>query len=224
MMKTPSRLLIGAGSLIASIAAVAEIAQMIGHWADRHKIGKSPRRRHIKAKTLGAAPASGTGQRHTIIVLGWPSRPDGSIHPVQRWRVKIARRSIVCDCDTRLVFTGFSPDPTRPSEAATMARIAKNMGVPDAMMVLEEEATSTWQNLVNTQRWMEDADAVQIASNPLHAWRARRFLRRINPRVAAKLIPARDYRFGEYLTWKLYFTAYEIIGAWREWRHPRLPG
>ncbi|WP_139650995.1 hypothetical protein [Tessaracoccus massiliensis] len=61
------------------------------------------------------------------------------------------------------------------------------------------------------------------APNPLHAWRARQFLARLHPEMAAKLAPAVDYRPRERWFQKFETSVYETVARYREWRNPRLP-
>ena len=45
----------------------------------------------------------------------------------------------------------------------------------------------------------------------------------ISLEFAERLAAADDYRFGECWWLKTPLAVYEAVGAWREWRHPRLP-
>ncbi len=164
------------------------------------------------------------GDREAIIVLGYPSAPDGRPHPLQRWRATIAARSISPEAGSTVLICTGAPDHTGRSEASVLAGLLAERGVPDSKILLEEQATSTWQNIEFCLPLISDADVVKIASNSLHAWRARRFLRRQHPGLANRLVAADDYRFGERWWLKTPLAVYEAVGAWREWRHPRLPG
>lgn len=104
-----------------------------------------------------------------------------------------------------------------------MADLLHDLGVPDDQIVLEEQARTTWQNMEFSAPFVEDADVIKVASNSLHSWRGRRFLRRQRPDLAERLAAADDYRFGERWWLKTRLAFYEAVGQWREWRHPRLP-
>lgn len=166
-------------------------------------------------------PQTGPQASEAIIVLGCPTHPDGTLHPLQRWRVDIAARTLNPRVQV-VVFTGTTAK-TGVSEASAMAAYARTRGIPNDLILLEEEALSTWQNLHFSAPLVETHDVVRIVSDPMHAWRARQFLARQNPQLAAKLAPAVDYRPLERWRWKLGTMIYELVARYREWRNPRLP-
>ena len=177
-------------------------------WAHRRDLGNPP-------------PMP--GRREVILLLGYPSRPDGSPHPLQRWRAEIAARSVSAwAASSLIVCTGAAVRGER-SEAAVLADLLRGRGVPASKIVLEEQARSTWQNIEFAIPLLQDADVIKVASNSLHAWRARRFLARQRPDLAKRLAAADDYRIGAYWWLKTPLAVYEAVGQWREWRHPRLP-
>ncbi|MDO5677016.1 MAG: YdcF family protein [Propionibacteriaceae bacterium] len=176
--------------------------------------------RFASAQAYGS-PAEGPAATEAIIVLGCPTHPDGSLHPLQRWRVDIAARTMNPRVRV-VVFTGTTAK-TGVSEASAMAAYARTQGIPDNLCVLEEEALSTWQNLEYSAPLVEEHDVLRLVSDPMHAWRARQFLARQNPQLAAKLAPAVDYRPLERWRWKLGTMIYECVARYREWRNPRLP-
>lgn len=204
-----NRLLKGAlgalGVVMAGYLAVGEVSHA---WAHRRDLGNPP-------------PVA--GRREVILLLGYPSRPDGSPHPLQRWRAEIAARSVSAwAASSLIVCTGAAVRGER-SEAAVLADLLRGRGVPASQIVLEEQARSTWQNIEFAIPLLQDADVIKVASNSLHAWRARRFLARQRPDLAKRLAAADDYRIGEYWWLKTPLAVYEAVGQWREWRHPRLP-
>lgn len=156
-----------------------------------------------------------------IVVLGCPTHADGSLHPLQRWRVDIAARTMNPRVKV-VVFTGTTAK-TGISEASAMAAHARTRGIPGDLIVLEEEALSTWQNLEFSIPLVEHHDVLRLVSDPMHAWRARQFLARLRPELAAKLGPAVDYQPLERWRWKLGTMVYELVARYREWRNPRLP-
>lgn len=165
-------------------------------------------------------PRTGPGITEAIIVLGCPTHPDGSLHPLQRWRVDIALRTMNPRVGV-VVFTGTTAK-TGISEASAMAAYARAQGISDHLIVLEEEAVSTWQNLEYSAPLVAQHDVLRLVSDPMHAWRARQFLAHQAPDLAAKLAPAVDYRPLERWRWKLGTMIYEVVARYREWRTPRL--
>ncbi|MDN5769290.1 MAG: YdcF family protein [Microlunatus sp.] len=172
---------LGTGWRLLLLAEVATALGEIVYWrASRQHLG----------------PAGTTPPRsEVVLVLGYPSRPGGRLHPLQRWRTEIAVRSLDPSCpEGHLVFSGASPRAGR-SEAAVMAAYARNvLGVPSGRIVLEERARSTWENVAFGLAHLEGAETVKVASDPLHARKARRYLWQQRPDLAARLVQADDYR------------------------------
>ena len=99
-----------------------------------------------------------------IIVLGCPTHPDGSLHPLQKWRVDIAARTMNQRVKV-VVFTGTTAK-TGVSEASAMAAYARARGIPGDLIILEEEALSTWQNLEFTASLVEHHDDLRLVPHP----------------------------------------------------------
>lgn len=155
------------------------------------------------------------GGDEAIIVLGYPGRSDGGLHPLQRWRTDIAVRSM--DPSSRsstLIFTGWGGHEGQPSEASVMARYAMDhWGIGEDQIVLEERARSTWQNIEYSLPFAERADAIKVASNSLHAWRARRYLRAMRPDLIDHVAPSASYYPLERWRLKILLTVYEFWAA-----------
>ena len=146
-----------------------------------------------------------------VVVLGYPPRRDGRLHPVQRWRVEIAARSLVPKGTGTLVFTGAA-SPGEPSEAEVMAAYARDaLGLPAERLVLETRARNTLENIEYSLPAMAAADRILIASDPLHAARARGYLWQLRPDLARRLGAARDYRPLEHPLLKVLTAAYELF-------------
>lgn len=169
-------------------------------------------RASVQALPLGRLdPAIGEPDE-VVLVLGFASSSSGRVNAVQRWRTRIAVRSV----DPRTATFVFSGAATRSerSEAALMADYAVAvLGVPADRVVLEEQARSTWENIRFSLPLIGDAPSVRIASNTFHALRARRYLAQQAPEVAARLRRARDYRPGEFAPLKPVLVVYEWVRA-----------
>jgi len=149
----------------------------------------------------------GRGEPDVVLVLGCPSRRDGSVHPMQRWRTEIAART---SDRAVLVFSGYAGTGAR-SEAAVMAGYAQDvLGVAPQRIRLEESARTTWENVELSLGELGGGGRVAIASSPVHALRARRYLVQQRPDLAARLVPAADYRFGERWGWKALTVGYDV--------------
>jgi hypothetical protein len=145
-----------------------------------------------------AASPSDIGPR-TIVVLGYPSAKDGSTSWLQRYRVRIALRSYRPG-DVVVFCGGVTRGATR-SEAAVMADHAERCGLPVEAIVLEDRSRSTWENIENSRPLLGGGPVV-IASNTLHARRARAYLWRQEQPAALRLRRGNDYRMGELLLLK----------------------
>jgi uncharacterized SAM-binding protein YcdF (DUF218 family) len=154
------------------------------------------------------APA--TTRSCAVVVLGFPSRRNGDPHALQRWRTQIGIRSLGSARTRRLVFTGGPSRGAQISEAKVMADHARRRGVPAEAILLEEEATSTWENLTLAAPLIEAFDTIVIASDPLHAARSRRYLVKQRPDLGARLVFADDYRPLERWWLKPPIAAYEL--------------
>lgn len=66
-------------------------------------------------------------------------------------------------------------------------------------LAVETESRTTWENVRNVVPFLEDADRITIVSHSLHAEKARAYLWRQRPDLAARLVRGRDYRLGEWL-------------------------
>jgi uncharacterized SAM-binding protein YcdF (DUF218 family) len=90
------------------------------------------------------------------------------------------------------------------------------LGVPRENVVLEECARTTWENIAYSIPLIEQALSIEIASNTFHARRARKYLAKQSPLLAARLHRA-DYVPGELVLAKLVLALYE----WRPSRRER---
>ncbi|MCM3925959.1 YdcF family protein [Frankia sp. AiPs1] len=157
----------------------------------------------------GRAHPAGRGAQ-AVVVLGFPSTRAGTLHPLQRWRTEIGVRSLAPDADSLLIFTGGGP-PGAVTEAEAMAGYAREaLGVPAEKIRLETSARNTWENITFALPFVESADTVAIASDPLHAARGRRYLHRLRPELAVRVVATDDYRFLGHWWLKLPIAGYEI--------------
>lgn len=172
--------------------------------------------------TRGLGSAGRAARSEAVIVLGYRSTKAGDLHPLQAWRTRIAVRSMDPDLDSRLVFSGGVTRGGR-SEASVMAAYATGrLGVSADRILLEEEARSTGENVAFCIPLVESADLIKIASNSLHALRARRYLREQRPDLADRLVRAADYRVGEFWWLKLVLVGYTVWANRRRRKVARL--
>jgi uncharacterized SAM-binding protein YcdF (DUF218 family) len=170
---------------------------------------------HWRASRSRAAKRAAATGSCGILVLGFPSRRDGRLHPIQRWRTEIGVRSLSSVEKGFLVFTGGS-SRGRISEAEAMAAYAVDLGVPAERIGLETRSRSTWENVRFALPMIETYDWIAIASDPMHAARARRYAFQQRPDLGGRLVFAENYRFAERWWLKVPTAAYELYLATRQ--------
>jgi uncharacterized SAM-binding protein YcdF (DUF218 family) len=168
-------------------AAAALLLALLGwgeieHWrASRRRLGH---------------PRPARGPNGAVVVLGYRNRGNRA-NAVNRWRVRAGLRSL--DGSTaRLVLSGGPTTGGRP-EAELMADYARESRGYRGPLIVETESRATWQNITNVIPFIEDADHIKIVSHSLHAEKAREYLWRQRPDLAARLVRAEDYRPGEWI-------------------------
>ncbi|AMM21094.1 hypothetical protein AX769_14290 [Frondihabitans sp. PAMC 28766] len=185
---------VGVGGVAAGILVVSEVLT----WrASRDGVARD-----------GASAARVEGPT-TVLVPGYPSRADGRPGLVQKWRCRIAVRS-VDRRPARFVFSGAATHGAARSEAAVMADFAvRHLGVSAQNVVLDERATNTWQNVLFSRPLFAAAGPIIVASNTFHARRTRRYLAKQDPSLAPRLTRGRDWLPGEFILLKPLLVAYE---------------
>ncbi len=167
-----------------------------------------------------AVPPGATDPRRivageTVLVLGCP------LAALHQWRVRIALRS-TDPASARFVFCGGSVRTAVP-EAHLMAEYAiRQRHLPKRNVVIQDRSTSTVENIANAAPLIADSPAVKIASDPLHALRARVILHDTAPDLGRRLVRARDYipfEWGLVHAVMLGYDAYRFVRL--RWGGPR---
>lgn len=161
---------------------------------------------------FGAQAARGPKENGdcAVLVLGFPTRADGSPHAIQRGRTAAgvaALRRFGCD---RLVLSGGKAH-TAFVEAETMAALARAAGVDAERLALETGSTSTEENIANSLPKLAGRARIVVVSDGLHAHRGLRYLCRQRP----DLCP-RACAYAENRPFELYFFKWAgcVIEAW----------
>lgn len=119
-----------------------------------------------------------------VIVLGasvWGDQPS----PVFRERIRHGMELLRRGQAPCLLFTGGRVMGRRHAEARVAADFARSHGVPDRMILLEDRSQTTYENLVEARRLMQEAGlrSALIVSDPLHLRRAILMGRRLGMQV-----------------------------------------
>lgn len=185
----------GRGMRATTVAAAAVLAVLgwgeLEHW-------RSSRR------WLGTARGGGAGP-DVVVVLGYRNRGTRA-NVVNRWRVRAGLRSRTPGA--RLILTGGAVAGPVP-EATVMATYARRACGYAGPLATETASRTTWENVVNVAPLLEDAGRIVVVSHALHAEKARLWLWRLRPDLAARLTRGREYRFGE---WILAKPALAVLG------------
>jgi len=114
-------------------------------------------------------PTHNTAATHfdTIVVLGTPSRLDGTPSAEQRERVLEGIREYKAGVAPRLLMTG-GPAHNRFVEADTMAQLAAAQGVPASAIYEDRQAQDTIQNIYYSAQVMHQHGwfSAEIVSSP----------------------------------------------------------
>jgi len=125
------------------------------------------------------APA---GPFDTVAVLGCrvldDGRPSGALSRRTRAAVALWEEGLA----PRLALTG-GPRDGRPSEAAAAATVARELKVPDASLLLEEQSMNTEENARELARMIGDVPLL-VVTDGYHVFRTERVFRRHFSEVA----------------------------------------
>jgi uncharacterized SAM-binding protein YcdF (DUF218 family) len=133
-------------------------------------------------------PIANTAATHfdTIIVLGYPANPDGTVSPEQRARVLEGIREYRASVAPRLILTGAAAH-NQYVEAHVMAQFAETQGVAASAIFEEPHAQNTIQNIFYSAQIMHAHgwSSAEVVSSGYHTGRAALILAAFNRRQPA---------------------------------------
>ena len=182
---------LGAVAILASLALGAEAVFWLG-------------------STLAERPA--VAGHCAVLVLGYPSRADGSPDPTQRVRVAAGARAWRRNHCERIVISGGAAH-NASVEAEVMAQLAREDGVPAAQIATEDRAQNTWQNVEFSLPFLDGFEHLFVASDTLHAYRGKRYLCRQRPAWCDRVAVVPAYEPFVRPWWKIGAVLYELH-AW----------
>jgi uncharacterized SAM-binding protein YcdF (DUF218 family) len=164
-------------------------------------------------------PHTNTSLTHfdTLIVLGYPSDPDGTPSPEQRERVLEAVREFRKGVAPYIIMSGGAAH-NQFAEADSMKRLAVSLGVPADAVLEDAAAQNTLQNILFSSRIMaaHHWNSAEVISTPSHLPRAALILQHypIAWRTHPSLWP------HEYNSLRVFLGyVYEIRNCWQIHRH-----
>jgi hypothetical protein len=110
---------------------------------------------------------------------------------------------------TALVLSGAAAHG-RYVEAQTMAALARELGVPEAQIVVEDRARTTWENVGCAAPHLAGFDRILVVSEGLHARRAKRYLCRQTPAGCERVTALRSELPLALFLWRLGAALYEL--------------
>ena len=152
-----------------------------------------------------------------IVVLGTPSKLDGTPSPEQRERVLEGVREYKAGVAPKLIMTGGAAH-NQLVEAHTMAVYAESQGVPHSDILEEGQAQNTVQNIFYSATIMHEHgwSSAEIVSSPYHLERTALIMNAFNTRKPNLSI---DWRTHGSLWPPEYGIHYKIVlysvEAWR---------
>ncbi len=102
------------------------------------------------------------------IVFGAGVRRNGSPSPAVERRVRAAADLYRDGRVQRVLLSGGKGDIDRPSEASVMRRVALTQGIAPEDLVLEEQSTSTLENLMFSYPLLQGCQRVMLVSDRYH--------------------------------------------------------
>lgn len=153
----------------------------------------------------------------TIVVLGTPSRPDGTPSPEQRERVLEGVREYKAGIAPHIIMTGGAAH-NHFVEAHTMAQFAASQGVPPSDIFEEGQAQNTIQNIYYSAQIMHQHgwSSAEVISSPYHLGRTSLILMAFNQRQPTLNI---DWSTHPSLWPSEYFIYHKVVlysvEAWR---------
>ena len=161
-------------------------------------------------------------QADVIIVLGAAVWAGGRPSPTLRVRTERGIGLYKAGYAPRLLVTGgLGGNP--PAEAVVMARMAVQAGIPESALIVDDQATSTWESLRHAQSVMaaNGWQTALIVSDPFHMLRAITMARDLG--IEAYAAPAADSPTSTIKRLRRFYTVRESLAmlwylAFQRWR------
>ncbi len=151
-----------------------------------------------------------------VLVLGYPAEDDGSLSSVQRVRVEAGVKAYRARNCQKLVLSGGAV-ANQYIEAERMARFAQELGVAKDHIVVEGRARNTWENIGCSLPYLKNTASITIASDRLHAKRAKRYICRQQPFLCAQVDIFSTHMSWRLIGWNFLAALHELAAGVRDW-------
>jgi uncharacterized SAM-binding protein YcdF (DUF218 family) len=178
--------------------------------------------RFLSMETTETTTEAAVGKNCVVLVFGWPTEEDGTLHPMQRFRVEAGIAVYQQQQCRQIIFSGGAAQ-NKYVEGQTMAAYARTLGVQESAIAVEPNAHTTWENLGCSAAYLETAERVFLVSDSLHAHRAKRYACRQSPSLCAKSRAAGANPPAALLGWKVLSAVHELIDWGRDTLFYRQP-
>lgn len=125
----------------------------------------------VRDVLAGAALPAGTGPADAIVVLGAAVLADGQPSASLRARAEGAAALWRTGVAPYVVCTG-AHHLRPPGEAVVAAGLLRDVGVPDAAVLLEDKSRNTLGNFERTRGLLPEAHRIYVVTEPFHMGRA----------------------------------------------------
>lgn len=111
-----------------------------------------------------------------------------------------------------LVFSGAAADPSSPSNARVMEKLAVTSGVPQSAIRIDELSRDTKENAVGVKNILIDSKKVILVTSEYHQKRAHEELQAALPDAKIIDAPAKDKNWSKYTWWLTPYGWWVTIG------------
>jgi len=150
----------------------------------------------------------GTGNC-AVLVLGHPTRADGTPDPIQGFRVEAGVEAFRRNGCEALVLSGGAAH-NGYVEAETMAELARRSCVPSTALIVEGKSTTTWENIGCSTPLLRGYDRVLIVSESLHALRAKGYACRQDESLCDRVLAVGPMGPWDLWWWRVPAALYEL--------------
>ena len=107
-----------------------------------------------------------------VLILGGPLIDDKPT-PLLMERIKKGAELLNENPEAKAVVSGGTKSETQPlSEAGVMKNALLSLGIDESRIILEEQALTTYQNFIYTEKIVGEKADVAFVTNRFHIWRS----------------------------------------------------